>query len=104
MISNLIPVIGVLFLGWSVYFIMILFWLENVIIGSFNVLKMLTARGGILPGGLGVSDAVVAIASHARWLLIPFFIIHYGGFALVHGFFVWMLFRPGGFFGGSTGG
>ena len=30
---NLFPVFGVLFMGWDVFPIMILFWSENVIIG-----------------------------------------------------------------------
>ena len=44
-VANLIPLIGVLFFGWSVWNILIVYWLENGIVGVFNVLKMATAQG-----------------------------------------------------------
>jgi hypothetical protein len=42
-VMNLIPLVGVVFFGWSGFNIVFLYWSENVIIGFFNVLKMLTA-------------------------------------------------------------
>jgi hypothetical protein len=78
-LANLIPLGGVLFFGWQVFPIMFLFWLENVVVGAFNVLKMLLARG---PGShVGV-----------KLFLIPFFTMHYGIFTLVHGAFVFAMF------------
>jgi len=44
-LSNLIPLIGVLFFGWDVSTILILYWSENVIIGFYNIFKMAMARG-----------------------------------------------------------
>ena len=75
-LANLIPLYGVLALGWEVFPIMLLFWLENVVIGGFNVLKMLLSE-----------------PQHpAKWLgklfLVPFFCVHYGMFTAVHGVFV----------------
>ena len=82
-LANLIPIYGVLALGWEVFPIMLLFWLENVVIGAFNVLKMLLSEP----------------QDRAKWLgklfLVPFFCVHYGMFTLVHGVFVL------GFFGGA---
>src|SRR4051794_13280890 len=40
-LANLVPVFGVLVLHWEVFPLMFLFWSENVIVGVFNVLKML---------------------------------------------------------------
>jgi hypothetical protein len=71
--ANLVPLAGVLFLGWSVWTILTVYWLENGIVGFYNVLKMATVSG---IGKLGV---------------IPFFVIHYGMFWLVHGVFVFSL-------------
>ena len=51
-VANLVPLIGVLFLGWSVWNILIVYWLENGIVGAFNVLKMATAQGTGLPEGM----------------------------------------------------
>lgn len=94
-LSNLLPVLGVLFFGWSIGNVMILFWLENVIIGGFNVLKMLTVRN--------VGDRIPqAVAWPARVSMAGFFAIHYGIFTLVHGIFVMVIFGRGGL--GDMGG
>lgn len=84
-ISNLWPLIGVLFLGWDVSMVMFLFWFENVIIGFYYVLKMLSARGK--------SSEFPGCAVY--FFLIPFFIFHYGIFCMVHGMLI------GAFFGGQ---
>lgn len=82
-LANLIPLYGVLALDWEVFPIMLLFWLENLIIGGFNVLRMLGSEP----------------QEPAKWLgklfLVPFFCFHYGMFTMVHGVFVL------GFFGGA---
>lgn len=47
--ANAIPVIGVMFLGWSLLTILVLYWLENGIVGFWNVLKINLARGSFVP-------------------------------------------------------
>ena len=59
-VANLIPLIGVLFFGWSVWNILIVYWLENGIVGVFNVLKMATAQGTGLPEGLTANNRPTA--------------------------------------------
>ena len=81
--SNLLPLVGVLFWGWSLWSILILYWIENGIVGVINVPKMLMARGG----GSGESG------SGGRLFLTGFFCIHYGIFWIGHGVFV-LLFLP----------
>lgn len=88
-LANLVPVGGVLFFGWEVFPLMFLFWSENVVVGVFNVLKMVFAGGG---GAAGQA---------AKIFCIPFFCIHYGMFTFVHGVFVIALF--GGGFGHAGG-
>ena len=44
-VANAIPLFGALFLGWNVWLILIVYWLENGIVGFFNVLKILRAEG-----------------------------------------------------------
>jgi hypothetical protein len=95
---NLVPLIGVLFWGWDVAIILISYWLENGVIGLINVPKiMLAAQGNPAIGA--------AIAG--------FFAVHYGGFWLGHGIFVFFIvgfanhgpfgfLGPGFPFGGST--
>ena len=86
-VANLIPLIGVLFFGWSVWNILIVYWLENGIVGVFNVLKMATAQGTGLPEGLTANNRPVGTETR-KSRLIPFFIVHYGLFWVVHGIFV----------------
>jgi hypothetical protein len=75
---------GVLFLGWSPFIVMALFWVENVVVGAFNLVRMLVT--GARLGWAGVLGAIAVGA---------FFTVHYGLFTLVHGVFVVMLFGGG---------
>ncbi len=77
---NLLPLAGVLFFGWSVYQIVLLFWAENLVIGLFTIARMVT-----LLRRTGEKKVL---------LLAPFFCVHFGGFSLVHLVFVMALFRP----------
>ena len=94
--SNLVPLVGVLFWGWNLWSIIILYWIENGIVGALNVPKMLLARGGDGAGG-----------TQGRVLMTAFFCVHYGLFWFVHGIFVWLvlpLFAGFGTFGGDAEG
>jgi hypothetical protein len=42
-VANALPLAGVLFLGWTVFPLVLLYWLENVVVGAFNVAKLLLA-------------------------------------------------------------
>ena len=90
--ANTIPVWGVLFLGWDAFYIVILYWAENLAVGFYNILKIAFAR---VPR---------PIEHLGKLFLIPFFIIHYGGFMAVHGLFILVLFKKstGGFLSGNT--
>ncbi len=85
-VANLIPLVGVIFLGWSVWTILIVYWLENGIVGGFNFLKILRAEGteGESHWTVNGRDA----ASMSRSGLASFFAMHYGIFWFVHGIFV----------------
>ena len=43
-VTNLIPIIGVFLWDWSAFDVIALYWVENVIIGLINVLKMVTCN------------------------------------------------------------
>lgn len=82
-VANLAPVYGVLVLGWPVYPLILLFWVENVVIGVINVMRM----------------AMVDPASVMSWLskvvMVPFFCVHYGIFTAAHGAFLHQTFVEG---------
>ncbi|HET9852319.1 MAG TPA: DUF6498-containing protein [Candidatus Limnocylindrales bacterium] len=49
LIANTIPLIGVLFFGWSLITILVLYWLENGIVGFWNIFKINLAQGSFVP-------------------------------------------------------
>lgn len=83
-LANAIPLFGAIVLRWDIFTIMLLFWLENVVIGLYAILRILFS-GGIHP--------LAGCAFKA--FLVPFFVFHYGMFTLVHGVFVVQLFGGG---------
>ncbi|HET8784713.1 MAG TPA: DUF6498-containing protein [Candidatus Limnocylindrales bacterium] len=87
-VANAIPLIGVLAFGWSVWNILVIYWLENGIVGVINVLKMSTATGDGAAPGMTVMVNGKPASSMTKAGLIPFFIVHYGIFWFVHGIFV----------------
>lgn len=79
--ANALPIVGVIAWDWDAFSIVLLYWAENLVIGFYNVLKMAFSR-------------VPHPSMHfGKLLMIPFFIVHYGGFVGGHGFFILMLFR-----------
>lgn len=81
-VANLLPLFGVLLLGWDAFSIVALYWVENIVIGVIHVLKMLACR-----------------RQRSR-LLIPFFALHYGFFCFIHGALILAIFDSARF-GGS---
>jgi hypothetical protein len=79
-LANLVPLAGAAFAGWSAYELVLLFWAENVVIGLFQMLRM--------------GSVVVLRRKADKAGLIPFFLLHYGMFAFVHGMFVTASFGP----------
>lgn len=79
-LANALPIAGVLLLGWKVFPLVLLYWLENVVVGGFNVGKLLLAQPQEPAYSVG------------KLFLIPFFIFHFGMFTLLHGVFVFALF------------
>lgn len=47
-VANAIPLLGVVFFGWSLLTILVLFWIENGIVGLWNIPRILLAQGSIL--------------------------------------------------------
>lgn len=78
--ANLLPLFGVLFWGWDVFPLLVLFWMENVVIGVLNALRMLCAYP---------ANAVIWAG---KLFMVPLFCVHYGGFTAAHGLFVFALF------------
>ncbi|MEH6807999.1 MAG: DUF6498-containing protein [Hyphomonas oceanitis] len=74
--TDLVPIAAILVFGWGATPLVALYWLENLIIGAYTVLRL---------GGA----AVVSFINLATALfMIPFFTFHYGMFCYGHGLFI----------------
>ncbi len=82
-IANVLPIYGVIFFGWDAFLIVLLYWAENLVIGFYNILKIIFAKVNHPLEHLG------------KLFLIPFFAAHFGGFCAVHGIFIFLLFGQG---------
>ncbi|NOT41255.1 MAG: hypothetical protein HOP13_12250, partial [Alphaproteobacteria bacterium] len=75
---NAIPLAGVVWLGWSVFEVLLLYWFENVAIGVAHAVR------------LGIATRTNSVAD--GWSTTSFFAMHYGIFTFVHGVFVLVYF------------
>jgi len=82
--ANLVPLAGVLFFGWDLPSVLILFWAESAVIAFYTVLK------------IAVVGKLLALFE------VPFFIGHFGGFMTLHFLFIYTLFVRAGA-GGAAG-
>lgn len=80
---SLLPIVGILVYGWGAVPLVALYWLENVVIGIVNLLRLLT---------VGLTQ--ISHLFHALFLSV-FFTIHYGMFTAVHGSFLQSFAEPG---------
>lgn len=92
LIGNLIPIFGVIFLGWDAAQILLLYWCENVIIGVLTLPRLLTAQGVKAYPPAGPGEIQIRLDGLAgKLFLTVFFIVHYGIFCAVHGLFTVLL-------------
>lgn len=88
---DLLPVIAVIALGWGATPLVALYWLENLVIGIFTILRMLgSAAANVLNLGVAL-------------FMAPFFFVHYGGFCYGHGIFLNAFATGGGDLPGPVG-
>jgi hypothetical protein len=80
--ANALPIFGVIWLDWDVYPVILLYWLENGVIGLFTILRLV------------FSSSPEPRKVFMKLLVTPFFCMHYGGFWIGHGLFVLVAFGP----------
>jgi hypothetical protein len=94
-VANLVPLLGVLFAGWDAFAIVLLFWAENLVIGFYNILKMIFVKIPAAPKRGRNEFGPIPPPPGIRYFFIPFFTIHYGGFTAAHLVFILAIFhRP----------
>ena len=85
LLMNLVPVAGVLFQGWDAMVLLLFYWIETLVIGLFNVLKI--GAIGLVAGRLGMAICAGVIV---------FFLLHYGLFCSGHGAFLMLMMQFSG--------
>ena len=75
--ANLVPLGGVLFFGWDLASLVVLYWAESAVIGFYTALKM------------------AVVGNFAALFAVPFFVGHYGGFMAGHFLLIYSLFVRG---------
>ncbi len=74
---DLLPVYGVLAWGWGAAPLVLLYWMENIIIGAMTIPRIVIS---------GASYGVIGLIAGLG--LSGFFVFHYGLFCMVHGTFL----------------
>ena len=75
--ANFVPLAGVLFFGWNLASVIVLFWAESAVIGFYTVLKL------------------AVVGRLAALVTVPFFVGHFGGFMAGHFLLIYSLFVRG---------
>lgn len=83
-LSNLVPLAGILFWGWDTFVLLCLYWLETAVIGFWTILRFAAfSRDPGSVAGRSIAGTLV---------LAGFFTVHAGLFMTVHMLFIYTLF------------
>lgn len=77
--TNLIPILGVIYMDWDILYLIFIYWAESIFIGLFNVFKILIAQGET-KSNKGYSEK---IGIGGRIFIAGFFTVHFGFFCYV---------------------
>jgi hypothetical protein len=83
-LSNLVPLAGILVWGWDTFVLLCLYWLETAVIGFWTILRVATMSRD--PGSVAGRSIAGTLA------LAGFFTVHAGVFMSVHMLFIYTLF------------
>ena len=83
-LSNLVPLLGILFWGWDVFVLLCLYCLETAVIGFWTIMRAATMSRD--PGSAAGRSIAGSLA------LAGFFTVHSGLFMSVHMLFIFSLF------------
>jgi hypothetical protein len=72
-----------MFFDWDLFQLLFLFWIETGIMGFVSILKMMK---------LAFMTKNIKDILGVAFVLVPFFLVHFGGFMAVHLFFLRLIF------------
>lgn len=92
-ITNLIPLLGVMFLSWNLLLIIFFYWVETIFIGIINIEKIKKAEGTIIPEDLVNTDINgLKIGTYSKNELSKKFISFYLYVSVICGVFLFVIF------------
>lgn len=95
-LANLVPLIGVVWFGWNIHALVVIYWLESASIGVASVAKIRCAQGeddpDMLPSLSFNDKPIKSFVGQSNRRIAIFFAFHYGAFWVVHGVFVLVFF------------
>lgn len=106
LVGNTVPILGVVFWGWSSFVVLFIYWLEGGIVGLFTLLKIVLAlpRYQPMPGRhvrykqeAEGSSRSFQVAEMARIWVVPAFVLGYGAAMALFALAVGWLFYPRAF-------
>lgn len=86
LLGNIVPFFGILFFQWSVFSLLLSYWLENVVIGVYQFLKM---RRATVDYPVDKNNRLTIgpfrpVQAKERLFFPIFFLVHYGFFLFGH--------------------
>jgi len=92
-LSNLVPVFGVLFWDWDIFSLFLIFWGESAVIGFINIWKMIVVAALVRKKGEETENATSKSTSDPVFAIV-FFTLHFGMFTMGYLLVLIMLFNP----------
>jgi len=89
LVANVVPLIGVIGLGWDLHSLLVVYWLESAVVGAASVAEIRRAAGvddpERLPSISFNGRPVGSFVGTSNRTVARFFLVHYGAFWVVHG-------------------
>jgi len=92
--SNAIVIFIAIYEKWDVGILMWIYWIQSIIIGFYNLIKILTLKN-FTTEGLAINDRPAPPSTKTQLLMGFFFILHYGGYHFIYLIFLLFLCRIG---------
>jgi hypothetical protein len=86
--ANLVVAAITLFRGWGYYEIIIVYWCEAMIIGGYNMARMVMVGLAGAPFGRWIDAGNLPTRLFLLMMVLGFFVVKFGGFALATGLLV----------------
>ncbi|UKN00951.1 DUF6498-containing protein [Paracrocinitomix mangrovi] len=77
---NVIIILLAIIMKWTLFDLLFAYWVENLSVGIFNIMKMIKSQGGIDDS----SEGSAVPAGCLKIFMVPFFLVHFFGFCFGH--------------------